>query len=90
LLLAGTLLYDEKIRQSAALFKFGLRDDRILQIFFSPAVIQRTIVAFLETGLAVKIAVCLNNKSAEEVGGLEVFLYETAQKFELSNIQDQK
>jgi hypothetical protein len=30
---AGTLLFDEKIRQSAALFWFGLGDVGILQIF---------------------------------------------------------
>jgi hypothetical protein len=59
--LAGALLFDEKIRQSAALFWFGVRDVGYLQIFYSGAVIQRTIVdspAFLETGLAEKIAVC--------------------------------
>jgi hypothetical protein len=58
---AGSLVFDEKIRQSAVLFWFGLRDVRILQIFYSPAVIQRTIVdspACLETGLAEKVAVC--------------------------------
>jgi hypothetical protein len=46
--LAGALLFDEKIRQSAALFWFGLRDVGIL---YSQAVIQRTIdvsPAFLE------------------------------------------
>jgi hypothetical protein len=36
--------FDEKIRQSAALFWFGLRDVGILQIFYSLAVLQRTIV----------------------------------------------
>jgi hypothetical protein len=53
--LAGTHLFDEKIRQSVALFWFGLRDVGILYL------IQRPIVdfpAFLETGLAEKIAVC--------------------------------
>jgi hypothetical protein len=53
--MAGTVLFDEKIRQSAALFWFGLRDVGILLIFYSRAEIQRTIVdypAFLETGLA--------------------------------------
>jgi hypothetical protein len=57
--LAGALSFDEKIRQSAALFWFGLRDDEILQIFYSLAVIQRTIdasPAFMECGLAKKIA----------------------------------
>jgi hypothetical protein len=39
-LFAGALFFDEKIRQSAALFCFGLWDDRIL---YSGAVIQRTI-----------------------------------------------
>ncbi len=56
----GALLFDEKIRQSDAPFWFGLRDFGILQIFYSRALIQRTIVdspAFLETGLAEKIAV---------------------------------
>ncbi len=60
-LLAGALLFDEKIHQSVALFWFGLRDVEFLQIFFSQAVIQRPIVdfpAFLETGFAEKIAVC--------------------------------
>jgi hypothetical protein len=38
-LLAGALLFDEKIHQSAALFCFGLRNDRILYL---PAAIQRT------------------------------------------------
>ncbi len=36
----GSLLFDEKICQSAALFWFGLRDVGIL---YSQAVIQRTI-----------------------------------------------
>jgi hypothetical protein len=46
---------------------FGLRDVGILQIFYSPAVIKRTIVdAFSETSLV------------EEVGGVDVFLYEEA------------
>jgi hypothetical protein len=54
--LAGTFLFDEKIRQSAALFWFGLRDVGIL---YSRAVIQRTIdvsSAFLEHSFAEKIA----------------------------------
>ncbi len=48
-LLAGSLLFDEKIRQSAALFWFGWQDAEIL---CSRAVIQRTIdvsPAFLST-----------------------------------------
>ncbi len=89
--MAGGLLFHEKIRQSAALFWFGLRDVGILQIFYSRAAVQRTNVdypAFLETGLAEKIAVC---PCAEKYSRrLEVFLYEAAQNFELfSNIQDQ-
>jgi hypothetical protein len=55
--LAGTLLFNEKIHQSAALFWFGLRD---IGVLFSQAVIQRTIdvsPAFLEHGLAEKIVV---------------------------------
>jgi hypothetical protein len=56
--LAGTLLFDEKIRQSAALFSVWM-----LEFFnyFSLAIIQRTIVdtpPFLEAGLAKKITVC--------------------------------
>jgi hypothetical protein len=46
--LADALLFDEKIRQSAALFWFGLQDVRILYL---RAIIQRTIdvsPAFLE------------------------------------------
>jgi hypothetical protein len=38
--LAGALSFDEKIRQSAALFWFGLRNDGI---FYLQAAIQRTI-----------------------------------------------
>jgi hypothetical protein len=56
--LAGALLFIEKIRQSSPLFWFGLRNDGILYL---QAAIQRTIVdspAFLEHGLAEKIAVC--------------------------------
>jgi hypothetical protein len=55
--LAVTLLFDEKIRQSAALFWFGLQDVGIL---YSRAVIQRSIdvsPTFSEHGLAEKIAV---------------------------------
>jgi hypothetical protein len=55
--LAGALSFDEKIRQSAALFWFGLRNDGI---FYLRAAIQRTIdisPAFLENGSVKKIAV---------------------------------
>jgi hypothetical protein len=54
--LAGALLFDEKIHKSGALFWFGLRNDEIL---YFQAAIQRTIdasPAFMEYGLAKKIA----------------------------------
>jgi hypothetical protein len=53
--LAGALSFDEKIRQSAALFWFGLRNDGI---FYMQAAIQRTndvSPTFMEYGLAKKI-----------------------------------
>jgi hypothetical protein len=55
--LAGALSFDEKIRQNAALFWFGLRNDGILYL---RAATQRTIdmsPACLEHGSAKKIAV---------------------------------
>jgi hypothetical protein len=55
--LAGTLLFEEKILQGAALFWFVLRN---VEVLYSQAAIQRTIVVppeFLEHGLAKKIAV---------------------------------
>jgi hypothetical protein len=55
--LAGALSFDEKIRQSAALFWCGLQNDEILYL---RAAIQRKIdmsPAFLGHGLAKKIAV---------------------------------
>jgi hypothetical protein len=55
--LAGTLLFDEKIRQSAAQFWFGLRN---VEVLHSQAAIQRTIdvsPAFMEHGSAKKIVV---------------------------------
>jgi hypothetical protein len=55
--LAGALSFDETIRQSAALFWFGLWN---VGIFYLRAAIQRTIdisTAFLEHGSAKKIAV---------------------------------
>jgi hypothetical protein len=54
--LAGALSFDEKISQSVALFWFGLRND---EIFYLQVAIQRTIdasPAFMEYGLAKKIA----------------------------------
>ncbi len=56
-LLAGELLFDEKIHQSDGLFRFGLRDVGIL---YSRAVIHRTIdvsLTFLGHSLVEKIAV---------------------------------
>ncbi len=85
-------LFDEKTRQSAALFWFGLRDVGILQIYYSRVIIQRTIEdspAFLVTGLAEKIAVCAHTTHDPiclKEGGLEVFLYEAAQNFEICSI----
>jgi hypothetical protein len=67
--LAGALILDEKIRQRAALFWFGLRD---VGLFYSRAIVQRTIVDFpaiLEYGSA----------ESEQAGGLETFLSEAAQ-----------
>jgi hypothetical protein len=52
--LAGALLFDEKIRNSrTALFWFGLRDVGILH-----SLAVAVSLAFLEHGLAEKIAVC--------------------------------
>jgi hypothetical protein len=59
-LFVWTILLDEKIRQSAALFWFGLRDVGIFQIFYSRAILQRAIVdspAFLEPGLTEKVMI---------------------------------
>jgi hypothetical protein len=56
-LLAGTLLFDEKIRQRVTLFLFGLRNDEILYL---QAATQRTIdisPAFLKHGSGKKITV---------------------------------
>jgi hypothetical protein len=88
----GALLFDEKIRQSAPLFWFGLQDVGILHIFYSRSVIQRTISCFFETGLAERLQFVPIQSSAEEAGRLDVpvFSYEAALKFELfSNIQYQ-
>jgi hypothetical protein len=59
--LAVTLLFVEKIHQSAGLFWFGLWIDGFLQIFYSQAIIPGKIVdssTFLEHGSAEKITVC--------------------------------
>jgi hypothetical protein len=87
----GALLFDGKIRQSAPLFWFGLQDVGILQIFYSRSVIQRTIsLAFLRPVWRKRLRFVPIQSSAEEVGGLEVCLYDAALNFELfSNIKDQ-
>jgi hypothetical protein len=82
--LAGSLLFNEIICQSAALF-FGLE----LKIFYSWVVLQKRIVdspAFLEPCLAARLRFVPIQPIREELGGLDGFLYEAAQKF--SNIQD--
>jgi hypothetical protein len=81
--LAGTLLFEEKIRQSAALFWFGLRDVGTL---YSQAVIQRTIdvsPAFLELE-HMQTVIQTSRRLAS-------FLHEAAQNFDLlSYIQNKK
>ncbi len=72
---------------------FGL-DCGFLQIFFSQAVIQRTIFdfpAFLETGVEEKDSgLWPYNPWSQQVGGLDAFLYVATQNFEVfSKIQDQ-
>jgi len=88
--LAGTLLFDEKIHQSAALFWFGLRDVGIL---YSRAVIQRKIdvfPAFLEHGLAERSQFENMQTVIETSSRLDSFLHEAAQNFEhSSNTQEQ-
>jgi hypothetical protein len=75
-LLAGALLFDEKICQMTAQFWLGLRDVRIIH---SQAVIQRTIFVsptFLEHGSAKKIAVCAHTNrhpNKQEDKGIFVF-----------------
>jgi hypothetical protein len=83
--LAGAILFDEKICQSAALSCSGLQDVGIL---YSQVVVQRTIdvsPAFLEHGSEEKIAVIQTSRR------LDSFLHKATQNFELlSNIQDKK
>ena len=88
--MAGELLFDEKIHPSAALFWFGLRNDVILYL---RAVIQRTIdssPAFLEARFGKKDrGLSMWKPLSEQAGGLEAFLHEAAQNFEVaSNIQN--
>ncbi len=58
-----------------------------LQLFFSQAVIQRTIVdfpAFLKTGWRNRFRfVYIQPVITPQVGGLDAFLYEAAQNFEV-------
>ncbi len=96
-LLDGLLLFDEKIHQSAALFWFGLRNVGILQIFYSQAVIQRTIFnspTFLETGLAEKIAVCAHSnhlpKKQEDQSYFCMKLLRTLNSFQIFKIKIKK
>jgi hypothetical protein len=80
--LAGALLFVEKIPQKDTLFWFGLRDVEILQIFYSRAIIQRTIVdfpAFSEHGLRFVPKQTVIRTSRR----LDSFLYEAAQNFEV-------
>ncbi len=90
--MAGALLFGEKISQRDAVFWFGWRDDGIFQVFYSRAILKRTIVdspAFLEPGLAERLRCVLIQHSAEEVGGLDGFLFGAAQNFEVfSNVQE--
>jgi predicted transcriptional regulator of viral defense system len=69
-----------------------LRDVGILQIFYSQAVTQRTIVdssAFLDYGLVEKIAVCVHTTRDPHKQEVGLFLYKAAQNFEVfSNIQN--
>jgi hypothetical protein len=81
-------------KSDKVLHYFGL-DCRLLEFFKYSigAVIQRTIVdspTFFGNWFVGKdCSLYPYNPSAKEVGGLEVFLYEAAQKFKLfSNIQD--
>jgi hypothetical protein len=92
--LAGTLLFDEEIRQSAALFDFGFRDVGIL---YSRAVIQRTIdgsPAFLEHSLAEKITVRAHaNRDPKQVRGWFIFsmkLLTTLNSYQIFKIKNNK
>ncbi len=80
-----------KIRQSAALFWFGLRDVRVL---YSRAEIQKTIdvsPAFLEHGWTERWRFEHTQTVIQTSRRLDSFLHEAAQNFELiTNIQDQK
>jgi hypothetical protein len=74
---------------------FGLQDVGIPQIFYSQAVIQRTIVYSLSRNFGDQFGekdcgLCPYNLSAKEVGGLEVFfvkLIRTLNSFQIFNIK---
>jgi hypothetical protein len=89
--LAGALLFDEKIRQSAALLWFGLRD---VGIHYSRTVIQRTIdvtPAFLEHGSAEKIVVwayAYHDPNKQKVGF--IFAWSGSEIWNLIKYSDQK
>jgi hypothetical protein len=83
-LLAGTLLFDEKIRQNAALFWVGLWDVGIL---YSQVVVQRTIdvsLAFWSTVWPKKSRFEHMQTVIQTSRMLNSFLHEVAQNFELS------
>jgi hypothetical protein len=94
--LAGALPFDEKIRQSAALFWFGLRND---ESFYLWAAIHRTIdasPAFMEYGLAKKIAAWAHTNrepNKQEIGfnfawsGLELW---SCFKYSVLKLKNQK
>jgi hypothetical protein len=73
---------DEKIRQSAALFWFGLRDVGIFQIFYThePSSKEQlmTLPHFGTRFDRKSYDLSPYNPSDEDVGGLDGFLYETA------------
>jgi hypothetical protein len=80
---AGALLFDKKIRQGAALFWFGLRNVGILLLTSRPPK-NNCRLTYWEPDLAEKICgLCPYNQSAEEVGGLDGFLHDAAQNFEV-------
>jgi hypothetical protein len=88
--LAGALSFDEKIRQSAALFWFGFRNDGIFYLSRNPKnnwYLSRIFgVRFVEKDGG--LGTC--KPWTEQAGGLEAFLHEVAQNFEVVvNIQDQ-
>jgi hypothetical protein len=89
--LACSLSFQEKIREIAALFWFGLQDAGIL---YSRAVIHRTIdvsPAFLQHGPAEEITVWAHanhDPNKQEIGF--IFTWSGSELWTLTNIQDQK